>query len=237
MLDLDAVPRMTAPVIATPSEPAPVERLDDDVPTVEDPPPPRRWPVWAAIAAIGVVGIVIALVVVTGSGGDGAAVAQVDDAGTDAVTALANEDVAVDAGADPVVVAAATIDAGAASTKRSDRKKDRERSETKVDAAVERAAVSPPVEDPIPDPPVDVPPPAPTRGRIAVTSNPYGKVTINGKGYGYTDLLEKLSPGTYSVEVALSDGSGTYSTTARIDSDKKTKCQVRNKRLSCGSPR
>lgn len=249
MLDLEAAPRMTAPVIATPSAPVPEgdptvaddAATEEDPPTVEDTPRAGRWPLWAAVVSVCAVGVIIAVVVLAGGGGGDGEAAVVVDAGHDATAALASEMSPIDAGAaDPIVVATAPIDASTAAvaTRRGDdddgdRRRARDRA--KVDAAV-AAAVVPPGDDPKPDDPIEQPPP-PARGRIAVASNPYGKVTIDGKGYGYTDLLEKLPPGTYSVQVALSDGSGTYSATARIEPDKKTKCQVRKKRLSCGSPR
>ena len=80
------------------------------------------------------------------------------------------------------------------------------------------------------------PPPPPANGWLAVASNPYGRVTINGKGYGHTNLYKKFTPGTYTISVKLSDGSGTFSTTTTVRSKMKTKCRVSKQRLTCTVP-
>ena len=73
-------------------------------------------------------------------------------------------------------------------------------------------------------------------GRLAIASSPWGRVTINGRYHGHTNLVERLPSGTYRVKVALSDGSGTFVARARVEPNKKTKCSVRQESLRCSSP-
>jgi hypothetical protein len=53
---------------------------------------------------------------------------------------------------------------------------------------------------------------------------------------GYTDLQRKMPPGSFRVRLALFDGSGPFTATARVESGKKTKCQLASGKLTCAAP-
>lgn len=144
--------------------------------------------------------------------------------------------VAEDAAPHDALVAVAAVDAGVVAAKKPSRPRSkRPRRPTKrapsssPDAGFRRRAS-----------PLDAAPrpkPKPSPGRLAVASDPWGTVSINGKTRGPTNLQVPLAAGHYRVSVRLSDGSGTVSATAVIASGKKTKCRATQSSLVCQSPR
>ncbi len=231
---LSEAPRMTKPV-ARAAVPlfAPPDRAVADVPA-----PARRLP-GAAIAA-GLVAVVMlaAVLFIWQSGGSSSGPAIV---AADAAPVLVSSGV----GADGSVAAAgpagerevsAAADAAVAPASEGYKRRPRRPRPTgspALDAGIVSAAKSAPDAGPS-SPPVS---PAVERGEIAVASQPYGRVTIDGRDYGYTDLQRRLAVGDHVIRVKLSDGSGTFTASARIEAGKKTKCIVADKSLVCRSQR
>jgi len=196
---------------------------------------------WIPLTIAGVAVVAVGSIILASSGGSkdtAAGAADTTDAGAQTDAVAVSGDVDHDAS---TPIAVANYDAAVAVAKRRSpprrperRKRRPDRNRAIVDASVPRIVQRKPPVDARPKPIVILKTP---KGRLAITASPYGRVTINGKNYGATDLVQKLPVGTYRVVVKMSDGSGTHTATTRVETNKKTKCQVSAKRLRCQSPR
>ncbi len=211
--------------------------LPPSAPADSDPTPHRRTWLWLGVAALVITVASAALLLRGGSSASASADladASPGDASIDALNAAPT-----DAAATATAATLASPDAAQpiARAKRPRPRPDRRRptppKRTPADAGVTSPRRLVTKLDAAPAP--RSAPPA--TGRLAVAAKPWGRVTINGRNVGHTNLVERLAPGTYRIVIRMSDGSGTYAASATIVSNKKTKCQVLNKSLRCQSPR
>ena len=105
----------------------------------------------------------------------------------------------------------------------------RHRAVAKPDASAPAAVAKPQVARTTLDASV---PRAPVTGRLAVSADPWGEVSIDGRPVGPTDLQVTVESGEHRVDVDV-PGRVTMTVTTRVEAGGKTKCRVAHKKLVC----
>jgi hypothetical protein len=77
----------------------------------------------------------------------------------------------------------------------------------------------------------------PHSGTLAVTSEPWATVYVDNASHGQTDLSLPLPPGPHAIKLVVSAGGGTFTATAMIEADRKTRCRGGNGKVVCEPPR